>query len=248
MEAIEVTLVFPAYNEVDGLEKAVTVATKELSKITSSYEIIVAEDGSNDGTDILANYLSLNLPYVKHLHSDERQGRGRALIHAFRESNGEILVYMDVDLSTETSFLKPLIDSIRKGWDLCTGSRMLPESVVTRSTTRGFSSKTYNTLIRFLFDTGLQDHQCGFKAFNRRSIFEVLEYVQDSHWFWDTEVLAVASHQGYRICEIPVNWFEDRSTTVNLLSDSMRMGFKAFSLWWRLRRLPKQKRGGPGRT
>lgn len=248
MGVVEVTLVFPAYNEVDGLEKAVTVAIEELSKITSSYEIIVAEDGSNDGTDKLANYISHNFPEVKHLHSDERLGRGRALAHAFRESSGEVLVYMDVDLSTETSFLKPLIDSIRNGWDICTGSRMLPKSVVIRSMTRGFSSKAYNALVRILFDTGVQDHQCGFKAFSRRSIFEILDEVEDSHWFWDTEVLAVASHQGYRICEIPVIWREDKGTTVNLFSDSMRMGFKAFSLWWRLRRVPKRMRGGPGRT
>ncbi|MCX6654849.1 MAG: glycosyltransferase family 2 protein, partial [Candidatus Bathyarchaeota archaeon] len=53
---------------------------------------------------------------------------------------------------------------------------------------------------------------------------------EDTHWFWDTEVLAVASHRGYKIREIPITWVEDRGTTVNLFKDSLKMCFKAFAL------------------
>ncbi len=233
-DSVEVSLVFPAYNEAKGLERAVAVAEGELAKIAKTYEIIIAEDGSTDGTAELAERLAKINPAVRHLHSDERLGRGRALTRAFGESRGEILAYMDVDLSTETSALRTLIDSIREGWDICTGSRMLSGSVVKRSWTRNLSSWAYNALIRLLFDTGVHDHQCGFKAFNRRSLLAVLAEVEDTHWFWDTEVLAVASRRGYRIREIPVTWVEDRGTTVNLFKDSVRMGFKAFALRWRL--------------
>lgn len=232
--SVEVSLVFPAYNEVGGLERAVAVAEGELAKIARTYEIIVAEDGSSDGTAELAERLAKTNPAVRHLHSDERLGRGRALTRAFKESRGEILAYMDVDLSTETSALRTLIDSIRDGWDICTGSRMLSGSVVRRSRTRSLSSWAYNALIRLLFDTGVHDHQCGFKAFNRRSLLAVLAEVEDTHWFWDTEVLAIASRRGYGIREIPVTWVEDRGTTVNLFKDSLNMGFKAFALRWRL--------------
>ncbi len=233
-DSVEVSLVFPAYNEAKGLERAVAVAEGELAKIAKTYEIIIAEDGSTDGTAELAERLAKINPAVRHLHSDERLGRGRALTRAFGESRGEILAYMDVDLSTETSALKTLIDSIREGWDICTGSRLLSGSVVERSWTRNLSSRAYNALIRLLFDTGVHDHQCGFKAFNRCSLLAVLAGVEDIHWFWDTEVLAVASRRGYRIREIPVTWVEDRGTTVNLFKDSVRMGFKAFALRWRL--------------
>ncbi len=196
--------------------------------------MIIAEDGSDDGTDAIAERLASSSDRVRHLHSDERLGRGRALTRAFGEARGSILAYMDVDLSTETRFLFPLIQSIRDGWDISTGSRMLPGSVVKRSRTRGTSSRAYNWLIRFLFHTGVHDHQCGFKAFNRASLSTILGEVRDTHWFWDTEVLAVASHRGLRIKEIPVTWVEDRGTTVNLARDSVRMGLRAFSLWWRL--------------
>lgn len=229
-ETIEVSLIFPAYNEVAGLEKAIDTADAEVSKIAASYEIIVAEDGSSDGTDELARRLSEANRTVRHLHSDKRLGRGRALTRAFWESRGAILAYMDVDLSTGMSSLRPLIDSIREGWDICTGSRMMQGSLVKRSMTRKFSSLAYNQMIRILFDTGVHDHQCGFKAFNRRSLFAILGEVEDTHWFWDTEVLAVAIHRGYKIREIPITWVEDRGTTVNLFKDSLKMCFKAFAL------------------
>jgi glycosyltransferase involved in cell wall biosynthesis len=213
----------------------VRVTENELSKITTGYEVIIAEDGSTDGTDATAERLASSSDRVRHLHSDQRLGRGLALTRAFSEARGGILVYMDVDLSTETRFLQPLIESIRNGYDISTGSRMLPGSVVKRSRTRDLSSRAYNGLIRFLFHTGIRDHQCGFKAFNRMSLCSILGEVRDSHWFWDTEVLALASSRGLRIKEIPVTWIEDRGTTVNLASDSFRMGLKAISLWWRLR-------------
>lgn len=229
-ETIEVSLIVPAYNEVTGLERAIATADAEVSKIAASYEIIVAEDGSSDGTNELARRLSETNRTVRHLHNDERLGRGKALTRAFWESRGAILAYMDVDLSTDMSSLRPLIDSIREGWDICTGSRMIQGSLVKRSMTRKLSSWTYNQMIRILFDTGVHDHQCGFKAFNRRSLFAILGEVEDTHWFWDTEVLAVASHRGYKIREIPITWVEDRGTTVNLFKDSLKMCFKAFAL------------------
>jgi len=230
----EVTLVFPAYNEAAELERAMRVAVDELARMSAGYEVIIAEDGSNDGTDVIAKRLASSSNWVRHLHCDERMGRGRALTRAFGEAKGSILVYMDVDLSTETRFLQPLIQSIRDGWDISTGSRMLPGSIVRRSRMRGAYSQIYNWLIRFLFHTGVHDHQCGFKAFNRTSLFTILGQVKDTHWFWDTEVLAIASRRGFRIKEIPVTWVEDRGTTVNLARDSVRMGLRAFSLWWRL--------------
>jgi glycosyltransferase involved in cell wall biosynthesis len=229
-ETIEVSLIVPAYNEVTGLERAIATADAEVSKIAASYEIIVAEDGSSDGTNELARRLSETNRTVRHLHNDERLGRGKALTRAFWESRGAILAYMDVDLSTDMSSLRPLIDSIREGWDICTGSRMIQGSLVKRSMTRKLSSWTYNQMIRILFDTGVHDHQCGFKAFNRRSLFAILGEVEDTHWFWDTEVLAVASHRGYKIREIPITWVEDRGTTVNLFKDSLKMCFKAYAL------------------
>ncbi len=234
-ENIAVTLVYPAYNESARIEKAVIEALKELVMITDTYEVIIAEDGSSDGTDKIAEQLSEAHKEVRLLHSDERLGRGRALNRAFKQAKGEIIVYMDVDLATDIEYLRPLIYSIRDGNDIATGSRLLPGSKVKRSRRRRMTTWSYNALIRLLFDTSVRDHQCGFKAFNRRRTLEILDEVKDTHWFWDTEVLVIGARHGYRVGEIPINWVEGRETKVDLLGDSLNMGAKALSLWWRLR-------------
>ena len=240
-EGVEVTIVYPAYNEASRIERAVDRAIEEISKVTTSFEIIIAEDGSSDGTDSVAERLSREHSQVRHLHSDERLGRGKALNRAFKQSQGSILIYMDVDLSTEVGQLQSLINSIRRGNDIVTGSRMLPGSVVSRSRGRMIASSSYNRLIRFLFETKVRDHQCGFKAFNKRSINRILDEVEDTHWFWDTEILVVAAHHGYKIEEIPVNWVEGSETKVRILKDSAKMGFQALRLWWRLNSTKKKQ-------
>jgi hypothetical protein len=230
----EVSLVFPAYNEADGIEHAVNKTLEELGKIKLSFEIIVAEDGSNDGTAKIAGRLASEHPEVRHLHSDERLGRGGAFNRAFKEARGAIIIYMDVDLATDITQLGTLINAIRGGADIATGSRLLPESKVKRSTRRNLTSQSYNTLIRLLFHTPVHDHQCGFKAFNRARLLEYMDEVEDRHWFWDTEVLIRGARRGLRIVEIPVDWEEGSGTKVKLLRDSWKMGSKAVRLWWSL--------------
>jgi glycosyltransferase involved in cell wall biosynthesis len=231
---IEVTLVYPAYNEAKRIEQAVTSAVEELIKITPGFEVIIAEDGSTDGTDQIAYRLSTEHPYLRHIHSDERLGRGQALNRAFKQAKGNILVYADVDLATDMTYLEPLIDMIRKGADVATGSRTHPQSTVKRTRRRLLASKTYNSMIRLLFNTHLSDHQCGFKAFSRDRLLSIIDEVEDTHWFWDTETLVIASRHGYRVEEIPITWSESENTKVKLFSDSVRMASQAIRLWWRL--------------
>ncbi len=233
---VQVSVVFPAYNESDKLEEAVQKAMDTLTGFARSFEIIIAEDGSKDGTDKLANRLSELYPKVKHLHGDERLGRGVALKNAFKKSNGEILVYMDTDLATDLKYLEALCMAIDKeGYDFATGSRMLPESRVERSLSRQISSKSYNFLVRAMLGSKVKDHQCGFKAFKRESVLPLLDEVNARHWFWDTEILVRASRKGYKIKEIPVEWRSGRKTKVNLFKDSFNMGRQVFHLWWKLK-------------
>jgi len=232
---VEVSVVFPAYNEAERLENAVEKTIEALRKIASSYEIIIAEDGSTDGTDRIAAELSRKHPFVRHLHSDKRLGRGKALKKAFKMSKGKILVYMDVDLATNLRHLKTLVDSIREGYDFATGSRMLPESKVERSLSRRIASTMYNSMVRALLGSKIKDHQCGFKSFKRESLLQILDDVTANHWFWDTEILVRAAYQGFKIKEFPVEWSGTSRTKVKLFKDSMTMGTQAIKLWWKLK-------------
>jgi glycosyltransferase involved in cell wall biosynthesis len=234
--SVRVSVVFPAYNEAASLENAVDKVTQTLNGFTGSYEIIIAEDGSTDGTDKLAAALAEKYPFVKHIHGEKRLGRGTALKNAFKQSSGEVLVYMDLDLATDLEHLQALIEAVTSdGYDFATGSRMLPESNVKRSGTRHIASKTYNFMVRAVLGSELKDHQCGFKAFRREPLMKLLDDVEANHWFWDTEILVRAHRKGYKIKEIPVSWKGGRETKVRLLQDSFNMGWQILSLWWHLK-------------
>ena len=236
-ESVQVSVIFPAYNEVDFLDSAVEKTAQTLNEFTRSYEIIIAEDGSTDGTAERSEELAQKYPYVKHIHGEKRLGRGIALNNAFKQSSGEVFVYMDLDLATDLKHLKPLVEAISvEGYDFATGSRMLPESKVERTLRRSISSKTYNFLVRHMLGSKLRDHQCGFKAFKREPTMQLINEVRANHWFWDTEIFVRAQRKGFKIKEIPVEWKSGGKTKVNLFKDSYNMGKQVVKLWWQLRK------------
>ncbi len=235
-------MVLPAYNEVSRIEKTVNQTAETLKDITSSFEIIIAEDGSSDGTDRVADKLAMGHSYVSHLHSDSRQGRGRALNRAFKFASGDVLCYIDTDLATDMNHLKELIESISvEGYDFATGSRMMPQSNVKRPLKRDIASKGFNFLVRTFLQSKLYDHQCGFKAFKKAPLFELIDMVQDEHWFWDTELMVLAQSRGFKVKEFPVVWRHGGATKVNLKKDIFGMGSQIFRLRRNLKKQSKKK-------
>ncbi len=233
MEEIEVSAVIPVYNDRPALETSIPASLEALAGCCENFELIIAEDGSTDGSAELVRDWEQKDKRVRLLHRDRRQGRGTALNRAFSESKGNIVCYYDVDLATDMRHLPRLIGAIREGYDIATGSRLMPESDITRSGGREFASRGYNTLVRLILRSRLYDHQCGFKAFSRDRLMAVIPSVKDGHWFWDTEVLVRAERMRYRILEFPVHWTEGKGTTVRK-NDVISMGRAILRLWWQL--------------
>ncbi|MEM2961167.1 MAG: glycosyltransferase, partial [Candidatus Bathyarchaeia archaeon] len=129
---------------------------------------------------------------------------------AIKVSKGDIVVFMDVDLSTSLNNLPKLINSIHRGYDIAIGSRYKEGSRVKRPITRTIASRTYNLLVNLLFKDGILDHQCGFKAFKRQSIEPLIEAVKSKGFFFDTELILKAMRRGLSIVEIPIEWKETR--------------------------------------
>jgi glycosyltransferase involved in cell wall biosynthesis len=236
IDNVQVSVVLPAFNEVNYLQPATEKTIQALKNFTKSYEVIIAEDGSTDGTAESAEEIAQKTYSVRHIHREKRLGRGNALNYAFKQSRGQVLVYMDLDLATNLNFLKPLIEAITvEGYDFSTGSRMLAESKAERTLSRSISSKTYNFLVRHILGSKLRDNQCGFKAFKREPLMELLDEVEATHWFWDTEIMVRAYRHGFKIKEIAVEWKSGKDTKVNLLKDSWNMFWQILRLWWNLK-------------
>ncbi|MDQ1275154.1 MAG: glycosyltransferase AglD [Euryarchaeota archaeon] len=133
------------------------------------------------------------------------------------------------------SHLEELIKAVSTdGYDFATGSRIMPESDAKRPFKREFASRGYNFMVRLLLHSKLYDHQCGFKAFRREPLFELLDEIENQHWFWDTELLVRAQYRGYRVLEFPVYWRHGGSSKVNFAKDIVGMGSEIFRLWWEL--------------
>ncbi|MDD3406868.1 MAG: glycosyltransferase [Methanomicrobium sp.] len=228
------SVVLPVFNDRKSLQKAIPESLAALEKITDLFELIIAEDNSTDGSRELVCEWEKRDERVKLIHSDERQGRGRALNRAFSEARGDIVCYYDVDLATGMEHLKELIDSIRNGADIATGSRLMPDSNIVRTADREIASRGYNFLVRLILRSRLHDHQCGFKAFNKKRLMDLIPFVSAKHWFWDTEVLVRGQRAGYSIYEFPVRWQTGQGTTVRL-GDVFSMGSDILKLWWQLR-------------
>lgn len=233
MNHIEVSAVIPVFNDRTALERAIPGSLEVLGETTDRFELIIAEDGSTDGSPELVREWETRDPRVRLFHSDERLGRGKALNRAFSSAHGEIVCYYDVDLATDMRHLPELIDAIREGADASTGSRLMDGSDVARTAERDIASRGYNTLVRLVLGSRLRDHQCGFKGFRKQSLMALLPNVQAEHWFWDTEVLVRAQRAGYAICEFPVRWRPGQGTTVKS-RDVWEMGSDIFRLWWQL--------------
>ncbi|MGO4428782.1 glycosyltransferase family 2 protein, partial [Streptomyces sp. MCAF7] len=141
-----------------------------------------------------------------------------ALRTVWGASDADIVVYMDVDLSTGLDGLLPLIAPLASGHsDLAIGSRLAPGARTMRGPRRELISRCYNGLIRLTHGARFSDAQCGFKAARTEVLRPLLEKTRDDAWFFDTELLLLAEHNGLRIHEVPVDWVEDVDTRVDVV-------------------------------
>ncbi|MFA4824425.1 MAG: glycosyltransferase [Methanoregula sp.] len=229
----EVTAIIPVYNDRKSLEIAIPRSIEILGTITGNFEIIVAVDGSIDGSaEFVQTYTTRDMR-VRLLHSDDRLGRGKALSRAIHDAKGAIVCYYDVDLATDIRHLPELIAAIRNGAAISTGSRLMPASDIVRTSGREIASRTYNFLVRLFLGSRVFDHQCGFKGFDRTHIIPLLPTIKSDHWFWDTEILVRVQRKGYRVAEFPVRWRAGKGTTVKL-KDVFEMGSSILRLWWQI--------------
>jgi glycosyltransferase involved in cell wall biosynthesis len=222
-----VSFVIPVHNQSDIL--LANMARLKKSIRVENYEIIIAEDGSTDNFDEVA--AKLKKGGIRVLSYKEKLGRGKALKNAFAESKYDIVFYMDADLATDLSEIGKVLDLIGKGNDIVTGSRLMKGAKVSgRSFMRGFFSRSYNLLLRILFNSKIHDHQCGFKAFRKKTVRPLLDKIDDSHWFWDSELLIKAQKSGLKVAEVPVRWTEKGNSRVRLSTDIVYMGLAALRM------------------
>jgi len=214
-------VVIPVYNEERGLAPSVATVRDQLLTMPFSFRITIADNASTDATNLIARQLAHKYDEVIVTRLDEK-GRGRALKHVWSRSDAEILVYMDVDLSTDLNALHPLIAPLLSGHsDLAIGSRLARNSRTLRGPKRELISRGYNYLLRGALRARFSDAQCGFKAIRSDVAQSLLPLIEDDEWFFDTELLILAERSGMRIHEVPVDWIDDPDSRVDIVATAL---------------------------
>jgi putative flippase GtrA/glycosyltransferase involved in cell wall biosynthesis len=188
-------------------------------------EVCIADNGSTDATWEIGNLLATELSGVRVVRI-EQPGRGRALKQVWSESTADVLAYMDVDLSTNLNALLPLVAPLLAGHsDIAIGTRLGRGSRIVRRPKREVLSRGYNLLLRAILGARFSDAQCGFKAIRADVAAQLLPLVEDTSWFFDTELLVLAERAGLRIHEVPVDWIDDLDSRVAIaktVTDDLR--------------------------
>ena len=217
-----VDVVLPVYNE----ERTLVASVERLHAFLTDefpfrWRITIVDNASTDGTWLCATRLARDLPHVSARHLDEK-GRGRALRAAWAASDASVVAYMDVDLSTDLAALLPLVAPLVSGHsDVAIGSRLTADSSVARYPKRELFSRAYNLLLRTVFASRVRDAQCGFKALRAEVARRLLPAVRDDGWFFDTELLLLAEHNGLRIHQLPVDWVDDADSRVHVVRTAL---------------------------
>lgn len=220
LPVLDVTI--PVFNEVAGIEACIRRLHAHLSEhFAPTFRITVADNASTDATLAVAEKVARELAEVSVVHLDEK-GRGNALRTVWLASPSPILAYMDVDLSTDLAALLPLISPLLSGHsDLAIGTRLSHGARVVRGPKREFISRSYNVLLRSTLGTHFSDAQCGFKAIRADVAAALLPHTSDTAWFFDTELLVLAERCELRVHEIPVDWVDDPTSSVDIFPTAM---------------------------
>jgi len=196
--AVEVSIVMPCLNEAETLATCIQKARRAIEKDSLSAEIIVADNGSTDGSQVIAAELGARVVPVK------RKGYGSALIGGIDAAHGELVIMGDADDSYDFTAIAPLIAKLRDGYDLVVGNRFLGgiEPGAMPWSHRWIGNPVLTFISRVFFHTPVGDAHCGLRGF-RKDAYERMN-LRATGMEFASEMVIKASLKGMRIAEVPV--------------------------------------------
>ncbi len=223
---------------IDALEKY-------FRDFTRTYEVLIVVEESTDGTLELAREKAGQQAHFEVIDNGRKRGKGHAVRSGMLRARGEIVFFMDADLSVPlaevTAFLRRFEEAAEV--DVLIGNRQHARSRITRrqSALREGMGKIFNRVLQTMALVDLRDTQCGFKAFRREVCREVFGRQTLDGFAFDVEVLLLAERLGYVVEDLPVEWINSTESKVEILKDSWQMLRDTMRIRWRLRREGKKE-------
>ena len=234
--SIYLSVIIPAYNEARRLSGSLEKIREFLDKQDFSYEVIVVENGSQDQTFEIAQDCSSRFQNFTVIHED-LAGKGNAVRVGMLAAKGEYRFMCDADLSMPieeiVKFLPPSIEKPQ----IVIASREIKGAIRHNEPEfRHISGRIFNVLIQLIVLRGIEDSQCGFKLFSAKTAEDLFSQQALDGWAFDVEILGIANFRGYKIVEVPINWYYRQESKVNPFRDSFKMTSDLFKVRRNLRR------------
>ena len=219
------SIVIPCYNEQERLPRTIEQVERYLDGKGVSYELILVDDGSSDGTRTVMDEAAGRNSFVRLEALPRNRGKGRALAEGVAVAKGSEILVTDADLSTPIDELPKLQAELDKGAGVAIGSRALPGSrvEVSQPVYRVLMGKAFNLLVQVVLLPGIWDTQCGFKLFRADVAHEAFAELTTDGFGYDPEVLYRAKRRGVKIAEGPVVWRNSAPTKVSPIKSSLDM-------------------------
>lgn len=216
------SIVIPAYNEEERIIPTIGAIASHVSSLGFPWELIVSDDGSKDQTVELVQ--ELGFANVKVLIAEKNGGKGSAVRRGMLAARGRYVLFDDADNSTPIEELEKMLYKLEhEGHDVAIGSRAAAGAEeANRSMLRRLMSVTLRWIVQNVFHIGIQDTQCGFKAFTREAAQRLYGAQTILGFSFDLEILYLASKFGYRIAEVPVTWVDAPGSKVDTTREAQR--------------------------
>ena len=233
---INVSFILPAYNEELMIETSINNLLSMLKQFDWTFELIVVNDGSRDGTGKIIKQIALDEKQVKIFSLKKNRGKGYALLYGFYNASGVYVVFLDSDSDILLDQINNYLLALSHG-DLVIASKRHPESRVVTSLTRRFLSYSFHILIQLFTGLRLTDCQTGLKAVNRIAVTPVMRVLTVRRFAFDVELLCVANLFGLTIIELPIslsisNTFFNISNIINMFVDLLRISYRLRVSHW----------------
>ena len=217
------SIIIPAYNEEDRLPNTLEQALNFLHEQPYSAEVLVVENGSQDGTLQVAQEFAA-LHSQLHVFQEVGRGKGLAVKRGMFEACGEYRFMCDADLSMPIGEVNRFLPPVLEDFDIAIASREAPGAVrYNEPLYRHLGGRGVNAMIRALALPGMHDTQCGFKCFRREVVEDLFGCQTLAGWSFDVEILYLARLRGYKIAEIPIPWYYDPESKVSVVQDTFKM-------------------------
>lgn len=218
-------MVVPAYNEEIRLKSTLPHLWRALNRRFATFEVIVVDDGSSDGTAQIVSRFSDDHPNVRLISYPQNRGKGFAVKTGVLAASGQYILFSDADLSTPVREVRKLLKALREGYDIAIGSRASRTTKILKRQPlyRICLGKTFNKFVQLLTVSGINDTQCGFKCFKRAAAREIFGSCRIDGFSFDVEALFIANQRGLLTKEIGVLWQNSALSTVHPLFHSLQM-------------------------